>query len=103
MSIDHNEAMTNAEYKRDWYPEELQIANKGKLHLIHSTFVEWAFELILFAMNFFTELKMIKHRRDTVNVAAQHLKDNKSLFFHSGRLHFWLMESTNKFLATTPY
>ena len=59
----------------------MQIANKGKLHLIHPTFVEWASELILFAMNFFTDLKMIKHRRETVDVAAQHLKDNKSLFF----------------------
>ena len=59
----------------------MQISNKGKLHLIHPTFVEWASELILFAMNFFTDLKMIKHRRETVDVAAQHLKDNKSLFF----------------------
>ena len=35
----HVEAIADLEYVKKWYPPELRIENKGKLHLIHPIFV----------------------------------------------------------------
>ena len=38
--------IVNTEYKAKWYPLDLQIENKGKLHRIHPTFIHWSSTLI---------------------------------------------------------
>ena len=76
----HVEAIADLEYVNKWYPPELRIENKGWLHLIHPIFVNWSSQLMLHAVNFFTELTMIKHRRNTVSVGLNQLNDNESIF-----------------------
>ena len=76
----HADAIVNAEYKAKWYPLELQIENKGKLHLIHPTFIHWSSTLILFAAKISTKLNMIKYRRNAICVGLHILKNDDVLF-----------------------
>ena len=80
MSWRNEEAMADVEYKQKWYPEELQILNRGKLHLIHPKFIHWSSNMIVFIVNFFTDANMIKYRRETVRVGLKQLKKEVAIF-----------------------
>ena len=80
MTWCHEEAMADVEYKRKWYPEELQILNRGKLHLMHPKFIHWSSNMIVFIVNFFTETNMIKYWGETVLFELNQLKNEVAIF-----------------------
>ena len=41
----HGDDMVDIEYLNKWFPQELQIKIKGKVHLIHLRFTGWTIPL----------------------------------------------------------
>ena len=76
----HYEAIVDPEYSKKWYPEELWVENKGHLSLISAAFIRWSYELMIYAINFFTERNMIKYRNNCVRVVLFRLAEHDQIF-----------------------
>ena len=79
LSCKHDQAKQDSAYMAEWYPDELQDENMGKLHLVAGSFTAWGAKLILFALNFYTKNNLIQHRSICIKVGLERLKKDESI------------------------
>ena len=80
LSIKHKDALNDAEYLANWYPDALRNENMGNLHLINPRFVEWASKISVFSVNFFNKRNLTMYRRNAISVGREQLYQIPNLF-----------------------